>query len=47
MKKRRLKKWVKELLIIIVIFIIGFGCIFAMTERADQINRSMNYVEIN
>lgn len=47
MKKRRLRKWVKDLLIISLLFIIGFGFVFAMVERAEQIDRSMGYEEIN
>ena len=43
MKKRKLKKWVKEFLLSVVLFIIGFGCVFAMAKRAEQINRSTGY----
>ena len=39
MKKMRLKKWVKELLIILVISIIGLVTMFSLYERAEQINR--------
>ena len=47
MKKRRLKKWVKKLLITLVIYSIGIGCIFILCERVKQIDRSMNYEEVN
>lgn len=47
MKKRKLKKWVKELLIITLIYSIGIGCVLIMVERANQINRSMEYERIN
>ena len=41
MKKRRLKRWVKVTLTIIVIYTIGIGCILLLCERAEQINRSV------
>lgn len=47
MKKRRLKKWVKELLILVVISLLAVGFVFIASARAEQIDRSMNYVEIN
>ena len=47
MKKLRLKKWVKELLVVSIIFIIGLVAVFTMVERAEQINRGVNYEEIN
>lgn len=47
MKKRKLKRWVKNLIIITILFLIGFGCILAMVGRVDQINRSMGYEETN
>lgn len=47
MKNIKIKKRVKEILLVSILFIIGFGCIFAMVERAEQIDRSMGYEEIN
>lgn len=47
MKKVKLKSGIKKILMILVIYFIGFGCIIAMVERANQINRSMEYEEIN
>lgn len=40
MKKMRLKKWVKELLIVLII---GLVCIFALSLRVQQINNNSNY----
>ena len=45
MKKRKLKRWVKNLIIIIIVYLVGIGCIFAMCERAKQINYSEGYYE--
>ena len=47
MKKLRLKKWVKELLVVSIIFIIGLVAVFIMVERAEQINKGVQYEEIN
>ena len=47
MKKLRLKKWVKELLVVSIIFIIGLVAVFTLSERAEQINRGVQYEEIN
>lgn len=38
-----MNKKIKKILIISLLFIIGFGCVFAMVERAEQMNRSMGY----
>lgn len=45
MKKRRLKGWVKNLFGYTLIIIIGVFCIFALCERAEQIDRSISYEE--
>lgn len=47
MKKLRLKKWVKELLVVSIIFIIGLVAVFTLCERSEQINRGVNYEEID
>lgn len=38
-----MKKKIKKILTMLLLFLIGFGCVFAMIERAEQINRSMDY----
>ena len=40
MKKMRLKKWVKELLVVLVI---GLICVFALSLRARQIDNNSTY----
>lgn len=40
MKKRKLKKWVKGLMIIIVVYIIGLIAVLSLCDRAEQINNS-------
>lgn len=47
MKKRRLKKWVKVALTIIIVYAIGIGCTLLLCERAEQINRSVENVKVN
>lgn len=47
MKKRRLKKWVRLVIISIILFIASFIFIEVANARANQINRSMGYVETN
>lgn len=49
MKKRNLKKWVKELIVIIAIFIIGLGFMLILSERVDQIdnNKGVSYEKYN
>lgn len=49
MKKRNLKKWVKELIFIIIIFVIGLGFMCALSERVNQIdnNKEVSYEKYN
>lgn len=47
MKKRRLKKWVRLTINFIVIFIMALMFVFVANARANQIDRSMGYVETN
>lgn len=49
MKKRNLKKWVKELIVIITIFIIGLGFMLILSERVNQIdnNKGVSYEKYN
>ena len=47
MKKRKLKKWVKETIAITIVMLIGIGCIFTLSLRAEQIDRSMTYEKSN
>lgn len=49
MKKRNLKKWVKELIVVITIFIIGLGFMLTLSERVNQIdnNKGVNYEKYN
>ena len=47
MKKRRLKKWVRLTINFIVIFIMAFIFVFVANARANQVDRSMGYVETN
>ena len=47
MKKRRLKKWVRLTINFIVIFIMAFIFVYVANARANQIDRSMGYVETN
>lgn len=47
MKKRRLKKWVRLTINLTIITIIAVGFIFLANARAEQIDRSLNYVEAN
>ena len=45
MKKRRLKKWVRLTNNFIVILILALMFVFVANARANQIDRSMGYVE--
>lgn len=46
MKKRyKLKKWVKETLIIMLVFMIGIFAVFTLCARAEQINHNEVYYE--
>lgn len=47
MKKRRLKKWVRLTITFMLLFIISLIFIEVANARANQINRSMGYVETN
>lgn len=47
MKKRRLKKWVRLVITFMLLFIISLIFIEVANARANQINRSMGYVETN
>lgn len=49
MKKRNLKKWVKELIVVITIFIIGLGFMLVLSERVNQIdnNKGVSYEKYN
>jgi Tfp pilus assembly protein PilO len=49
MKKRNLKKWVKELIVVITIFIIGLGFMLILSERVNQIdnNKGVSYEKYN
>lgn len=47
MKKRRLKKWVKVTIILMLLFVTSILFIEVANKRANQINRSMGYVETN
>lgn len=49
MKKRNLKKWVKELIVVITIFIIGLGFMLILSERVNQIdnNKEVSYEKYN
>ena len=49
MKKRNLKKWVKELIFIIIIFVIGLGFMLVLSERVNQIdnNKGVSYEKYN
>jgi Tfp pilus assembly protein PilO len=49
MKKRNLKKWVKELIVVITIFIIGLGFTLILSERVNQIdnNKGVSYEKYN
>lgn len=49
MKKRNLKKWVKELIVVITIFIIGLGFMLVLSERVNQIdnNKEVSYEKYN
>ena len=38
-----MRKEIKKILLILLLFVIGFGCVFVMVERANQIDRSMGY----
>ena len=40
MKKRRLKRWVKKILVLIIIYSVGFGFILLMCARAEQIDKA-------
>lgn len=40
MKKRRLKRWVKKLLVLIIIYSVGFGFVLLMCARAEQIDKA-------
>ena len=46
MKKRyKLKRWVKETLIIMLVFAIGLLAVFSLCARAEQVNHSEVYYE--
>ena len=49
MKKRNLKKWVKVLIVVITIFIIGLGFMLILSERVNQIdnNKEVSYEKYN
>lgn len=47
MKKRRLKKWVRLTINFIVIFVLALMFVLVANARANQIDRSMGYVETN
>lgn len=47
MNKRRLKKWVKVTIILMLLFVTSILFIEVANARANQINRSMGYVETN
>lgn len=47
MKKRRLKKWVRLAITFIVLLVISLIFIEVANARANQINRSIGYVETN
>lgn len=49
MKKRNLKKWVKELIVVITIFVIGLGFMLILSERVNQIdnNKGVSYEKYN
>ena len=47
MKKRRLKKWVRLVITFMLLFIISLIFIEVANARANQIDRSMGYVETN
>lgn len=49
MKKRNLKKWVKELIFAIIIILIGVGFMLVLSERVNQIdnNKGVSYEKYN
>lgn len=49
MKKRRLKRWVKNLMAYVLLFSICMIFVMTMSYRAEQVDKSMevNYEEIN
>lgn len=47
MKKRRLKKWVRLAITFMLLFIASLIFVEIANARANQINRSMGYVETN
>ena len=48
MKKRKLKKWVKNLIVVIIVYAIGLGCIVALVNNAEKLNKmEVKYEEIN
>lgn len=47
MKKRRLKKWVRLTINFMILFIIALSFTLIANARANQVNRSMGYVETN
>ena len=47
MKKRRLKKWVKDFIAMSIIVLIGVLSIFAMCERAEQLDNMVVSYEKN
>ena len=46
MKKRKLKKWVKGLMIIVVVYVIGLIAVLSLCDRAEQINNQYNNTEL-
>lgn len=49
MKKRRLKRLVKEFIVYALLFLMCIGFVIAICYKAEQIDKSMevNYEEIN
>lgn len=40
MRKRKLKNWVKDLIVITILFAVGLVAVLSLCERAEQINKS-------
>ena len=47
MKKRKLKRWVKDLIIIIFLFLIALFVVNELCKSAERYNKYMEEVSIN
>lgn len=46
MKKRKLKKWVKNLITMVIVYLIGVSFILILCERVEQINNNQQYNQV-